>query len=153
MKPVPQQPLNILLADDDSDDRYFFEKALKSLPFSTKFVTVEDGEKLMTYLLKKSDKLPDVLFLDLNMPRKNGAECLLEIKCDPTLQQLPVIIYSTSYHETVADVFYKNGAHYYVCKRTFIELKEILRHICTLIVEQKLVQPARDGFELKFVGV
>ena len=66
-------PISILLADDDADDRFFFGKALKELPISTELTTVEDGEKLMSYLLKNSEKLPDVLFLDLNMPRKNGS--------------------------------------------------------------------------------
>ncbi|MGZ3902669.1 MAG: response regulator, partial [Bacteroidia bacterium] len=96
--------INILLADDDKDDRYFFEKALKTLSIKAQLTISEDGEKLMAYLLKHSEKLPDVLFLDLNMPRKNGAECLTEIKLHEKLKKLPVIIYSTSLHDDVADI-------------------------------------------------
>ena len=69
--------IDILLADDDKDDHFFFSRVLKSLSFATKLTIVEDGEQLMTHLLGASNILPDVLFLDQNMPRKNGWECLL----------------------------------------------------------------------------
>ncbi len=147
------KPLNILLADDDRDDRFFFDKALKSLPILTQLETIEDGEKLMAYLFKYSEKLPDVLFLDLNMPRKNGSECLKEIKSDPKLKQLPVIIYSTSLNESIADVFYKNGAHYYVRKTDLEELKKILLRFLTLMAEKNLERPSRDKFVITLMEV
>lgn len=71
---------NILLADDDIDDCSFFKEALEKLSLNTIFNVVNDGEKLMFYLQKLTSELPDVLFLDLNMHRKNGFECLNEIK-------------------------------------------------------------------------
>src|SRR5688500_20391697 len=77
--PPTDIPIKVLLADDDIDDRYFFEKVLKSLMVNTELATVEDGERLMIYLAENSEKLPDILFLDLNMPKKNGTECLSEI--------------------------------------------------------------------------
>lgn len=119
-------PLNILLADDDKDDRFFFNEALKQLPIATRLTTVENGEKLMDLLSKNSEHLPDVLFLDLNMPRKNGNECLIEIKRNEKLKHLPVIIYSTSLHELVADELYKNGEDYYIKKTDLSELKKVL---------------------------
>src|SRR5688572_24531741 len=125
MKHRESQPVNILLADDDKDDRFFFFKALQELPFSTQLTVVEDGEKLIAYLKKNSGKLPDVLFMDMNMPRKNGSECLAEIKSDPKLNRLPVIIYSTSLNMEAADLLYDNGAHYYVSKRSYSELVTI----------------------------
>ncbi len=141
--------LHVLLADDDSDDRFFFERALEKVPFRSELEAVEDGEKLMNWLNKNSDHLPDVLFLDVNMPRKNGAECLLQIKHDPLLKQLPVIIYSTSLNEKDADLFYKNGAHYYICKRDNEgELVEVLHHSLSLLVAERFVRPARDKFVL-----
>lgn len=85
--------LNILLVDDDKDDRFFFARALKALSIPTILVTISDGEQLMSYLSKNSEQLPDVLFLDLNMPRKNGNECLSEIKLNKKIKQLPVILY------------------------------------------------------------
>ncbi len=145
--PASDITINILLADDDRDDHFFFERALKGLPFKTILTTVEDGEKLMT-LLKNSGSLPDVLFLDNNMPRKNGSESLLEIKLDPKLQNLPVIIYSTYLHEDVADILYNNGAHFYVRKTSLAELKKVLLQIFTLISEKKIIRPAREHFIL-----
>lgn len=138
----------ILLADDDRDDRFFFDKALKTLSFPTKFETVDDGEKLMEYLRKNSGKLPDVLFLDLNMPRKNGAECLAEIKADKALKDLPVIIYSTSMHEDVADVLYKNKAHYYMRKTNILELQALLERILPMMEENQFARPPRSKFVL-----
>ena len=89
-------PLNILLADDDADDRYFFERALQDLPITTNLKTVPDGARLMEYLYKNTDHLPDVLFLDNNMPRKNGSECLAEIKNNAQLKGIPIVMCSTS---------------------------------------------------------
>ena len=141
-------PINVLLADDDIDDRYFFDKVLKSLPVRTELATVEDGEKLMSYLAENSEKLPDILFLDLNMPKKNGSECLVEIKQDERLKKLPVIIYSTHRHEKDSDILYEKGAHYYIRKTDMIELAKTLHHILRLMVENKFERPARDKFNL-----
>ena len=141
-------PIHILLADDDIDDHFFFEKVLKTIPIPTQFVTVEDGENLMIYLAKNSGNLPDVLFLDLNMPKKNGAECLSEIKQNEKQKKLPVIIYSTSMHEDIADLLYTKGAHYYIRKTDLAELQKILQYILTLIEEKKFMRPTRDKFIL-----
>ena len=135
----------ILLADDDQDDRFFFEKALKTLSTSYLIKTMEDGEKLMSWLLKNINNLPDVLFLDLNMPRKNGSECLLEIKSHPKLKNLPVIIYSTSLHEEVANILYANGANYYIKKPDYTELPRILDKVIGLIINDS-AQPTREKF-------
>jgi CheY-like chemotaxis protein len=140
--------LQVLLADDDTDDRYFFEIILRAFPGPTQLVTVEDGEKLMTYLSENSNKLPDVLFLDLNMPRKNGAECLSEIKSNPKLRRLPVVMYSTSVHNDVADQLYANGAHYYFRKTDMIEIQSVLHHVLSLLVKNNFARPVREKFVL-----
>lgn len=146
MKIIPQNvPLNILLADDDKDDRYFFEKALKELSIPTKLKTVNDGEQLMDYLMANTDDLPDVLFLDNNMPRKNGSECLLEIKRDEKLKQIPVILCSTSLGDDFANELYQNGAHYYLHKCDFSDLIKCIREILVLLQKDPR-QPARDKF-------
>src|SRR6187455_1404935 len=115
---------NLLLADDDIDDCIFFEYALEELPISTTLFTVNDGIHLMDFLSAKADNLPDVLFLDLNMPRKSGFECLTEIKLIDKLKDLPVIIFSTSLNMEVVDLLYERGAHYYIRKpRHYNDLK------------------------------
>lgn len=138
--------LTILLADDDRDDRYFFLKALQELSIRVRLNTVEDGEQLITYLLKNCKDLPDVLFLDLNMPRKSGAECLEEIKRNANLKSLPVVIYSTSLYEDVAEHLYALGAHYYVRKTDYAELKKVLKRVLLLLVENKFQRPSSSEF-------
>ena len=143
------KPLNILLADDDKDDRSFFSMALESLTIPALLKTVMDGEKLMAYLDENSSELTDVLFLDLNMPRKNGFECLSEIKQSPKLKALPVIIFSTSFVQEVVDQLYMNGAQYYMRKPSeFSQLKKIIQHTVTLISQEIITQPARENFVL-----
>jgi CheY-like chemotaxis protein len=128
--------LNILLADDDIDDCLFFKEALEELDLPTQLSTVHDGEQLMQHLTAKTNEPPHVLFLDLNMPRKNGVACLDEIKHSKRLRALPVIIFSTSYDEHIADQLYQQGAHYYICKPTnFSQLKKVILKALTLAVQ------------------
>jgi CheY-like chemotaxis protein len=140
-------PLNILLADDDTDDRYFFEKALEELSIATKLKTVPDGEKLMDYLYKNPDNLPDVLFLDINMPRKNGSECLTEIKGSETLKRIPVVLCSTSLGDDFANALYENGAHYYLHKCDFADLKKCLYKTLVMLAKNP-TRPPRHKFML-----
>ena len=140
---------NLLLADDDIDDCTFFEDALEELPISATLLTVNDGVQLMDFLSAKSDNLPDVLFLDLNMPRKSGFECLSEIKLIDKLKDLPVIIFSTSLNMEVVDLLYQKGAHYYIRKPGEYDiLKKVILEAVTLTSKNKLVRPTRDKFIL-----
>ncbi len=146
-------PLNILLADDDKDDRFFFAKALEQLSIKTKLTTVSNGEKLMEYLAKNSEKQPDILFLDLNMPRKNGSECLTEIKSNKKIKDFPIILYSTSLNDEIADILYRNGAHYYMRKCDLSELEKQLQHILAMLVENNFKRPSRNKFILNLQKV
>ena len=146
--PDPLIHLRIMLANGNRHEHFFFNKVLKTLSHHIKITTVEDGESLMTYLFENFLKLPDVLILDYNMPRKNGFECLSEIKQSPELKELPVIIYSTHLHEDVADLMYEKGAHFYIRKTNFTKLKKILHSVFILIIENKFIRPSRDQFLL-----
>lgn len=139
--------LKIILADDDPDDRFFFGLALKKAPVNTRLITVQDGEKLMNLLSKEEGELPDVIFLDLNMPRKNGSECLLEIKRNKKLENIPVVIYSTSLHEDVADLLFQNGARYYLQKCDFMELPDAILRIFQLLGSGR--KPSRNEFVVR----
>lgn len=145
-------PFQVLLADDDSDDRFFFARTLSELPIPTQLTTVEDGEQLMNYLSVNHSTLPDILFLDLNMPKKNGVECLSEIKSTEQLKLLPVVIISTSVHEDAANLIYNGGAHYYVRKTDIADLKKNLHHVLTLLAKNKFFRPARSKFILSLAG-
>jgi CheY-like chemotaxis protein len=147
------EPLNVLLADDDTDDCGFFKDALRELPLFANLTTVYDGEQLMTLLTKDTDKLPDVLFLDLNMPRKNGFECLEEIKRNEKLKLLRVIVFSTSFDQDRVNLLYRNGAQHFMRKPSeFSQLKNIihqgLTHITKDLAAGNISQPAKEDFVL-----
>ncbi|CDF80323.1 response regulator receiver protein [Formosa agariphila KMM 3901] len=125
--------LHVLIADDDIDDREFFEDALESIPIPTTLQTVNDGVALLNYLLEDEKHYPDVLFLDLNMPKKSGRDCLAEIKNNDILSHIPVIIYSTSLDKDVAHTLYELGANYYIQKPgDFSQLKKVIHKALTL---------------------
>lgn len=141
------QNINILLADDDKADCLLFKEALEELPVSTSLTIVHNGEQVIEELTRKGNKLPDVLFLDLNMPRKNGFASLGEIKRNIELQNLPVIILSTaSERETVKNVF-RDAAHYYICKPgDFSHLKRVIYEALTLITQEDNPLPPEEKF-------
>jgi len=129
--------LNILLADDDQDDHYFFDRALKEIQISTKFTIVTDGEKLMNHLSENSENLPDVLFLDINMPRKNGFDCLSEIKHNKKLQDLHVVMFSTTNSQDAITMLLKGGAQVYIHKpNDFKQLIEVINHALPIASEK-----------------
>lgn len=139
--------INILLADDDPADCLLFKDALEELPVSAHLTIVCNGEQLIEELTKNKENLPDVLFLDLNMPRKNGLASLGEIKRNMELQDLPVIIFSTaSEAETVTNVF-RDAAHYYICKPPdFAQLKKVIYEALTLITQKNTPLPGKEKF-------
>ena len=145
-------PVILLLADDDKDDCLFFKDALEELPITAQLTTVHDGEQLMKLLAENAydPPPPHALFLDLNMPRKNGFEVLSELKLDEKLKNLPVIIFSTSFEEDVANLLYKKGAHYYIRKPAeFSQLKKVIYQALLLATEENALQPAKENFVLK----
>jgi CheY-like chemotaxis protein len=131
--PISLNTRQILLADDDKDDSMLFQDALDEIPLSTHLTTVFNGEQLIEYLNKTEEQLPDILFLDLNMPRKNGFACLSEIRRTEKLKLLPVIIFSTSYEPEIVNLLYKNGAQFYIRKpNNFTQLKKLIHLALTL---------------------
>lgn len=123
------QELNILLADDDTDDCFFFKEAVTTLIPHANFTAVHDGEQLMQRLADETNKLPDVLFLDLNMPRKNGFECLTEIKQHQKLKHLQVVIFSTSHSYDDINITFKTGSDVYVRKPSnYDQLLQLIQH-------------------------
>jgi DNA-binding response OmpR family regulator len=142
--------VNILLADDDYDDAFFFTEALKQSPRPINIITVKDGEQLMHYLNEHPEKLPFLIFLDLNMPRKNGLDCLREIKRNEKLKGLPVIIYSTSGEHEIISLLYKAGAQYYIQKPDdFSKLKKVVCKVISLGEEKLHKQPSQENFVIK----
>jgi CheY-like chemotaxis protein len=139
--------INILLADDDKDDCLLFKEALEELPVSTHLTIMNNGDQVIDELTKKDYKLPDVLFLDLNMPRKNGFATLGAIKRDTRLQELSVIIFSTSSDMDSVRKVFRDAAHYYICKPAdFSQLKNVIYKALTLVMQKNNILPLEDNF-------
>lgn len=120
----------ILLADDDEDDIILFREAVDELNHNLTLDVAEDGQELMTRLY--GGMIPDIIFLDLNMPRKNGLECLAEIRNRREFDKTKVIIYSTSSRRKDIDDTRELGANLYFIKPSSYEtlvnrLEEILK--------------------------
>ena len=124
---MDSKPLHILLADDDETDRLLFKEALEELEIKPRVHTFSNGMELMAFLTKKNAPLPHLIFLDLNMPRKNGLKCLREIRSIEKLKDISIAIYSTSSNENDIEETYLNGANIYITKpNDFNVLKQLL---------------------------
>lgn len=144
-------PMHILLADDDEDDRQFFREAFGEIKIKTVINTVNDGVELMAHLNKSGNQIPHILFLDLNMPRKNGIECLLEIKQLPHLEDMAIAIYSTSSSEKDIEDTFIQGANVYIKKPSdFNSLKKILEDVIMINWQYHTSGLNRDNFMFSF---
>jgi two-component system, response regulator len=133
------QKIRILIADDDPDDKILIREAFQENFLNTDIVFVENGEELMRYLgdagkfepgIDAGSGLPDLILLDLNMPRKDGREALREIKAHPVLRTIPVVIFSTSRSEIDLVKSYELGANSFITKPvTYMELLEVTKAI------------------------
>ena len=138
----------ILLADDDPGSREIFIEAMQQIAPHIKVSTAVNGQKLMNVLLGQTDELPDIIFLDLNMPLKNGKECLIEIRNNSKLRDIPIIIYSTSSHDDHIEETFVGGANFYMIKPdSFSDLKVITKNVLSLDWV-KPIWPERQNFVL-----
>src|ERR1044071_2178428 len=127
---MAKEPIYILLADDDEDDRDFFRDALEELKINTIVTFVNDGTQLMHYLHAQANTLPPLIFLDPNMPLKSGMDCLREIRASERLKHLSVAIYSTSASDEHIEETFVRGANVYIRKpNDFATLKKVLHDV------------------------
>lgn len=140
----------ITLADDDEDDRMFFTDAFDELKINTVVNTVNDGVALMDFLNAAESVLPNIIFLDLNMPLKSGIECLKEIKADSKFKDIVIAIYSTSSSEEDIENTFVLGANIYIKKpNNFGKLKEVLSEVVTLNWQYITSGLNKDNFLLR----
>jgi CheY-like chemotaxis protein len=131
----PRHPVVILMADDDQDDRQMTAEAFQECRLFNPLQFVVDGEELMDYLKRRGRfgdesayPMPGLILLDLNMPRKDGREALREIKADPVLSDIPVIVLSTSKAEEDVAMSYRDGANSFITKPvSFSALLEVVQ--------------------------
>lgn len=134
---MESKSIHILLAEDDQDDCLFFEKALKELSIDATLKIANNGEDLMQLLTNETTKIPDVIFLDINMPRKSGTECLEEIRQNERLKNIPIITISTSNDPQKITRHFKIGANIYIHKpKDFSQLKLVIQHALPLSTEE-----------------
>ena len=134
-----KNPITILMADDDQDDCLLVSKAFKASRLCNDLRFVKDGEELMDYLHQRgkyADKAlsprPGLILLDLNMPKKDGREALREIKRDPDLRAIPIVVLTTSKEEEDVLRSYDLGANSYVTKPvTFQGLVDVVKSLGT----------------------
>lgn len=144
------RPLNILIVDDDEDDLFFAQRALEKTNLPSDVKTVRDGAQMMDYLCGRGDYrgddgyMPDIILLDLNMPKKNGKEALAELRADPRLKHIPVILFTTSSNEQDIITGYQLGANSYIRKPvSFDAMVEAMGVIKTYWMELVSLPPKR----------
>lgn len=119
-----------LLVDDDIDDQDLFAEAVHEIDSTIQCYSVFDCEEALQFLRSGTVSLPDLIFLDLNLPRINGKQCLIELKNDAVLRDIPVIIYSTSSERSdIAETARLGAVHFLTKPNRFGELCNALRFV------------------------
>jgi CheY-like chemotaxis protein len=142
--------LVVALADDDADDRMFFQEAMEEIKVKTNLSLFKDGKELMDYLLKPDIIIPQLIFLDLNMPKKDGMQCLKEIRNHNALKDLIVAIYSTSSSEKDIENTFIHGANIYINKpSSFTDLKKAIEKVLQINWQYFTSNLNKDNFLLR----
>ncbi len=142
--------IHVLLADDDIDDCDFFKEALDEIDCPVTLTRVSNGVELMVFLMKDQEIHPDLIFLDLNMPKKSGIECLLEIKAMEEFIHTPIIVYSTSLDGSIVNYLYDLGAYQYIQKPgDFTKLKIVIEKAIFRIIGNSKATYSRDNFIIR----
>jgi CheY-like chemotaxis protein len=136
--------MHILIADDDKDDFYILQEAAEKTGEPLKVSYAANWLELWRFTLKT---LPDVLFLDINMPVKTGIECLQLLRQDPKYDGVPIIIYSTSVSKTDIDKAYQTGANYFLIKpHALDDLTGLVKKLYVMGKQALLSIPPREEF-------
>jgi len=147
---MQEDSILITLADDDEDDRLFFIDAFEELKINTIVNTFNNGKELLNYLNHPDTVLPNIIFLDLNMPILNGIECLKEIKLNDKFKDIVIAIYSTSASDQDVEDTFVLGANIYIKKPSnFDNLKKILANIVTINWQYHTSGLNKDTFLLR----
>ena len=124
---------NVLLIDDDHDDHEFFVETVREIDESITCQSMFDSEEALKFLKDDGHVLPDLIVLDTNMPKLNGRQILAELKKDPTLKNIPVVMYSTFFSDRDNDEFSKLGVAKYLAKPSKIgDFRNMLTEILTI---------------------
>lgn len=135
---------NILIAEDDDDDYLIFSIAIKETSFTYVLKRAENGEILLKLL---NSELPDILFLDLLMPCKDGKQCLKEIRANKKYDSLPIIVYSSLNDLNSVEYCYREGSNLYVIKPSSVsDLRGIVERILSIDWKKTMYFPQKSQF-------
>lgn len=141
---LPNSETHVLIAEDDDDDFLIFSLAIAEIEIAVAITRAKDGEKLLQVL---SDNIPDILFLDIQMPCKGGRECLREIRANHRYDDLPIIIYSSFTDLNTIEYCFREGSNLYTIKPSSIgELTGILRSILMVDWKKAMYYPRKSEF-------
>lgn len=152
MTTINESPkLHVVLADDDTDDSFIFNAAVEQAKLPVSLTITENGLELLNYL--DSEKHPDIIFLDINMPLTNGIECLQTIRSNNKFNHVPVVMYSTTNNKQNVEACYNAGANLFIVKpNTFEEINKMVRTICSADwVTNSHVPPKEEFIQYSFL--
>jgi len=146
MKVSNQYPTQVLLGEDDDEDYLIFSLAIEELSFKVVLTRAENGDILLKLL---DENNPDIIFLDLLMPCKDGRQCLKEIRANRKYDSIPIIMYSSLSDLQSIEFCYREGSNLYAIKpHTLLELKTMLEKIFSIDWKKVMYFPPRSGFVL-----
>jgi CheY-like chemotaxis protein len=141
---IKDKKLHIFFGDDDQEDIDFFKRAINETSEEIKITIAKDGLELLQFL---DVVIPDLIFLDLNMPRMNGVDCLKEIRNRLTCKEVPVIIYSTTAEKSHIEITYALGANMYIQKPpNYGKIKDQLKQTLSLSFNDLCPQPPKEKY-------
>lgn len=145
--PLHHYKWNLLIAEDDDDDYFIFEMALQETNCLYKSVRAENGEILLSIL---KEHIPDILFIDIQMPCKDGHQCIKEIRADRRYDELPIIVYSSRSDLANIERCYRAGSNFFVIKPDRLnDLTSVLRHLLSNDWRSHLYFPSESDFVLR----
>jgi len=149
-----QDSIHILLGDDDEDDIFLFKSLLADIYPQASLITSGDGEALMNLLSTfPTVPPPHLIFLDVNMPRRNGMECLIEIRSNKKFDHIPVFMFSTSMSPTDIHKAYENGANLYIPKGLFFtKEKQIIEQFFSVHWKDYIAKVPKEQFVLTMIN-
>lgn len=144
MKLNPADPTHVVIAEDDDEDYFIFTLAIKELSIKVVLTRAENGDILLQLL---DEKNPDIVFLDLLMPCKDGRTCLKEIRANKKYDTVPIVVYSSLNDLKSIEFCYREGSNLYAIKpSTLNELKTVLEKIFSIDWKKMLYFPPRSKF-------
>ena len=144
-----KEKIKVFIADDDDDDIMLFKEAIEIAGINASLTSFKHGKALSDHI-HQNENLPDLVFLDINMPLMNGIECLKDIRQTQYFHNVPVVMYSTSYHPDHIKESFNCFANLYITKPSSLnELVSTIKTVFELYLNGNLMKVGRADFDFK----